>query len=142
MSELSFLAIPNIDGMRLWWYIQIFGIAIVFGICLFLLIYFFLKYRRAKSLSRQVALFDRHSQDLGKQLLIQKIQKSSGKDKLVLFIEYLERFITSDTYANLWELFHAQWFSAEEIQVFERAIYADKWLSQQWEQSIDTYFTL
>lgn len=150
MSDFSFLAVPNIEGMRLSWYIQIFGIALLFGVSLFFVIYFLLRYRRKQVLSHQLDAFDLQSQDLGKQLLQQKISTSSGKTKLVLFIEYLEKFITTDatrawlvqTYANLWELLLPQWFSPKDIEEFEQVIYTDKQLSQGLEDAIDRYFTL
>jgi hypothetical protein len=55
-------------------------------------------------LFHQLADFDQQAHGLEKQLIIQKIKKSSGKTKLILFIEYLERFVTSEPYANLSEL--------------------------------------
>ena len=108
MSDFSFLAVPNIEGMRLLWYIQIFGIVIFFGICLFFVIYFILRYRRRKSFLQQYEHIDQQAQNLGKQLFIQNIQKASGKTKLTLFIEYLERFSTNTVYANILELLISQ----------------------------------
>ncbi len=144
MSRISFLAVPNIEGMRLWWYIQIFGIVILFGICLFFALYFLRTYRRAQELLQQSDHIDLQAQKLGKQLLIQKIQKSSGKIKLTLFIEYLERFSTNTStgawpvqaYANVWELLSAQWFTPEEVKVCEQVLYTDKELSKQLETKI------
>ena len=101
MSDFSFLAVPNIQGMRLLWYIQIFGIVILFGVCLFFVLYFLLRYRRRQKLFHQLDAFDYQTHHLRKQLLHQKIQKSSGKTRLVLFIEYLEKFVTTEPYANL-----------------------------------------
>ncbi len=130
MSKFSFLATPNIEGMRLWWYIQIFGIVIFFGVCLFFVIYFRLIYRRKKVLLHHIDDIDHQAQDLSKQLLVQKIQKSSGKVKLVLFIEYLEKFVTTEPHANISELLISQWFSPEEIREIEQAVYVDIWLSK------------
>lgn len=92
-------------------------------------------------LVQQLDTFDSHALDLQKQLLIQKIATSSGKTKLVLFIAYLEKFATSDTYANLWELFATQWFSVEEIREFECVLYANAPLSDWLKHIIDNYFT-
>lgn len=150
MSDFSFLAVPNIAGMRLSWYIQIFGIVILFGICLFFVLSFFLRYRRKQNVFHQLDDFDRQANNLGKQLLQQKISKSSGKTKCILFIEYLEKFITTDAagdwpvyaYANIWELLLSQWFTSKDIEEFEQVIYTDKQLSQRLEGAIDTYFTL
>lgn len=141
MSDFSFLAVPNIEGMRLWWYIQIFGIAAFFGVCLFFVIYFWLIYRRKQVLTHQLHDFDQQAQDLGKQLLRQKIYKTSGKTKLILFIEYLERFITTEPYANLSELLLSQWFTVKEIEECEHILYSDKNISKHIEDTIDAYFT-
>lgn len=141
MSDFSFLAVPNIEGMRLWWYIQIFGIAAFFGVCLFFVIYFWLIYRRKQVLTHQLHDFDQQAQDLGKQLLRQKIYKTSGKTKLILFIEYLERFITTEPYANLSELLLSQWFTVKEIEECEYILYSDKNISKHIEDTIDAYFT-
>jgi len=139
MSKFSFLAVPNIEGMRLWWYIQIFGIVILFGICLFFVLYFLRTYRRAQELLQQSDHIDLQAQKLGKQLLTQKIQKSSGKIKLTLFIEYLERFSTNTSYANVWELLLAQWFTAEEVKACEQVLYTDKELWKNMEIKIDNF---
>ena len=136
MSYFSFLAVPNIEGMRLWWYIQIFCIVILFGICLFFVLYFLRTYRRAQELLQQSDHIDLQAQKLGRQLLTQKIQKSSGKIKLTLFIEYLERFSTNTSYANVWELLSAQWFTVEEVKACEQVLYVDKELSKQLETKI------
>lgn len=136
MSDFSFLAIPNIEGMRLWWYIQIFGIVILFGICLFFVLYFWMRYRKKKMLSHQFDAFDHQAQDLVKQLLLQKIHKASGKAKLILFIEYLEKFITTSAYANVSELLSAQWFTAKETEDLEQVLYADKEFSKHLEDKI------
>jgi hypothetical protein len=55
-------------------------------------------------LIHQLDDFDQQTQALGKQLLRQKIQKASDTTKLILFIEYLEKFVTTKSYANLSEL--------------------------------------
>lgn len=141
MSDFSFLAVPNIEGMRLWWYIQIFGIAAFFGVCLFFVIYFWLIYRRKQVLTHQLHDFDQQAQDLGKQLLRQKIYKTSGKTKLILFIEYLEKFVTTKAYANLSELLLPQWFTVKEIEECEHILYSDKKISKHIEDTIDAYFT-
>jgi hypothetical protein len=96
MLDFSFLAVPNIQGMRLLRYIQLFGIVILFGVSLFFVLYFLLRYRRKNVVFHQLDAIDHHSQDLKKHLLHQKIIRSSGKTKCILFIEYLEKFITTD----------------------------------------------
>lgn len=140
MSNFSFLAVPNIEGMRMWWYMQIFGIVIFFGVCLFFVIYFWLIYRRKKMLTHQLHDFDQKTQDLGKQLLYQKIHTSTDKKKLILFIEYLEKFVTNTPYANLWELLSVQWFTAKEVEECEQILYTDKKISKHIENIIDNYF--
>lgn len=94
--------------MRLVWYIQMIGIVVLFGISLFFVLYFLRSYRRHQVLSHQLHDFDQKSQHLAKHLFQQKIQKSSGKTKLVLFIEYIEKFVTTKAYANLSELLSFQ----------------------------------
>jgi len=138
MSEFSFLAVPNIAGMRLWWYIQIFGIALLFWICLFFVLYFWSKYRKGKKLSHQLENFDHRAQDIQRELVLQKIHKSSGKDLVILFIDYLERFITSKHYANLSELLALHWFTVKEAEELAEVIYTDKKLSKQLEEKIMT----
>lgn len=149
MSDFSFLAVPNVEGMRLLWYIQIVGIVFLFGISLFFVLYFWLRYRKKQAFFHQLDDIDHHAQILGQQLLQQNIRKSSGKSKLVLFIEYLEKFVTTDivndwsvyTYANLWELLLPQWFSPKEIEEFEQVLYMNKQLSLLLEEKIDKSLT-
>jgi len=140
MSDFSFLAVPNIEGMRVWWYIQIFGIAFFFGICLFFVIYFRRIYRRNKALIHQLDRFDHQSRELAHQLLHQKILKTSGKPKLILFIEYLEKFITNKPYANPSELLSSQWFTQPEIEECLKVLYTNHELSKHIAHRIDTYF--
>ena len=137
MSDFSFLAVPNIEGMRRWWYIQILGIVIFFGICLFFTIYFLLRYRRRQKLFRQFGQYDQQAQDLGRQLLIDKIRKSSGKTKLILFIEYLEKFVTTKAYAKLPELLSPQRFTHAEATECEQVLYTNTELSKHIETKID-----
>ena len=101
MTDFSFLAIPNIEGMRLSWYIQIFAVLVVFGVCLFFVMYFILHRRRSQQFAHQLDDLRDTSARLSQQMLIKKLVASSGKNKVVLFIEYLERFVTIPSYANL-----------------------------------------
>lgn len=96
MSDFSFLAVPNIEAMRLSWYIQLFGIALFFGVSLFFVIYFFVQQHTKHIAFYQAEDVGCQSYDLEKQLLQQKIANSTGKTTLVLFIEYVEKFVTSD----------------------------------------------
>lgn len=147
MSDFSFLAVPNIQGMLLWWYIQIFGIVFLFGVCLFFVIYFGLIYRRNKAVLRQLDAFDHQTHDLEKQLLLQKIRIASDKTKLVLFIDYLQRFITNKTtdklvhpYASVSELLLSQWFVDKDVEICEKILYQKEELSPHIATKIDEYF--
>lgn len=84
---------------------------------------------------------DQQTQDLGKDMLRHKIKQSSDTTKLILFIEYLEKFVTTKPYANISELLSLQWFTPDDIQACEHILYADGKLSQHIADSIDTYFT-
>ena len=139
--DFGFLAVPNIAGMRFIRYVKILAILLMFGVCLFFVVFCVVRYWRKKTLIRQLDTLDTHTLDLQKKMLIQKIVQSSGKTKLVLFIEYLEKFVTTDAYANLWELFASQWFSAQDIHEFERVLYTDAPLSDWLKTTIDQYFT-
>lgn len=141
MSEISFLAIPNIAGMRLWWYIQVFGSVIFFWICLFFVLYFWSKYRKGKKLSHQLEHFDHRAQDIQRELVLQKIHKSSGKNLCVLFVDYLERFVTNKSYANLSELLVLHWFTHKEAKEIAEVLYTDKELPKHIEYKITAYFT-
>jgi len=104
MSDFAFLAVPNIEGMRVLRYIKVFGIVIIFGVCLLCFIYFIVKYRRAKLLVQQLQVYDEKAYVLERELFVQKIMKAEGKLKVSLFIEYIEKFITTTSYANIIEL--------------------------------------
>jgi hypothetical protein len=147
MSDFSFLALPNIEGMRFWWYIQSIGILVLFGVSLFFVIYFRLLYRRQKKVIHQLDTIDNQSYVLAKQLISKKIFTSSGKTKLVLFIDYLEKFVTNkDTiqtapsYATISELLLSVWFTPSEAKACEMVVYSDNELSSSLSHRIDTYF--
>jgi flagellar biosynthesis/type III secretory pathway M-ring protein FliF/YscJ len=108
MSDFSFLAVSNVQGMRFLRYIKVFGIGILFGVCLFFLIYFIIVYRRKKSASKQAHRYNEKVLILEQELCIQNIMKASEKLKVSLFIEYLEKFVTTASYANISELLVSQ----------------------------------
>ncbi len=146
MVDFSFLAIPTIEGMRLWRYIQIFGSVVLFGICLFFVVYWLLKRRIHYKLSRQYDDVVLQSHTFTQQVLIRNIIATSGKTKLVLFIEYMERFVTivstdaqpiSITIPIL--LWSCQ-FTAQELQTIEHVLYAHWHLSSVIETKINRYF--
>ena len=137
MSEFSFLAVSNVEGMRFVRYIKVFGIALLFGVSLFFLIYFIIRYRREKSLARQMGIYDHKTTLLEQDLFVQKIMKASGKLKVSLFIEYLEKFVTTSPYANISELLSSQWFVDKEIQAIEGVLYANQKISKELELDID-----
>ena len=68
--------------------------------------------------------------------------QSSDTTKLILFIEYLEKFVTTKPYANISELLSLQWFTPEDIQACEHILYADGKLSQHLEMKIDKSFAI
>ena len=92
---------------------------------------------RNKTLIRQLDSFDHQSKALAHQILHQKILKASGKPKLILFIEYLERFITNKPYANPSELLLSQWFTPVEIEECLKVLYTNYELSKHIEKKID-----
>ncbi len=138
MSDISFLAIPNIEGMRLARYIKIFGIVLLFGVCLFFILYFWFTYRKGKKLVQKLDSFDQRAKDMEKTLALEKIHKSTGKELARLFVDYLERFVTNKSYANLTELLELQWFTAKEAQELAEVLYTDKKISKHLEDKIKT----
>ena len=58
-------------------------------------------YRKNRILSHHLDDFDQQAHNLAHHMLRHKIEKTSGKKKLILFIEYLEKFITNTSYANI-----------------------------------------
>ncbi len=104
MIDFSFLAVPNVEGIRFLWYLKVIGFVLVFGVCLFFLLYVLIRYRKGKSLFTILEQHNHQAQRLEQQMLVEKIVKSSGKEKLVLYIEYLERFVTIASYASVSDL--------------------------------------
>ncbi len=141
MSEFSFLAVPNIEGMRLAWYIQMVGILLLFGVCLFFVLYFRLKRRKGKQLVQHLHTFDARAKEIEKELLLQKIRESSGKELVILFVDYLERFVTSNHYANIAELLLSCGLIDKEIKDIEMVVYADEKLSPSLENKLKTMVT-
>ena len=149
MLDFSFLSVPNIEGMRLWWYIQLFGIVVLFGVSLFFVFYFWFVYHKKQQVLHQLDAFGAQARELQQQLLQHKIEKAKGKTKLILFIEYLERFVTSEspaksvrTYANVSELLIFQGFTPQEVQDFEHVLYADWLLPRVLEKKITQYMLI
>lgn len=148
MSDFSLLAVPNIAGMRLGWYIQLIGILILFGFCLFFLIYSLQMYRRNTKLLHDSEALNLQSQDMLRQLSIHNIHKASGKEKLILFIAYLEKFVTNrptnqsqDTYANITELLSAHGFNPKETEECAHVLYTNHRLSQHIVDKIESFIS-
>ncbi|MCX6825221.1 MAG: hypothetical protein NTY80_03260 [candidate division SR1 bacterium] len=104
---------------------------------MFFVLYFWRKYRSNKSLVAQLYHFDEQSQHISKQVLGQKIHKTSGKTKLILFIEYLEKFTTTTPYTDIRGLLSIQGFAHQDIQDLQRVLYADEKLSTNLENKIN-----
>lgn len=108
MEDFFLLAVPNIESVRFFWYLKVIGLLLVFGVCLFFLLYFVVIYRREKDLSKTLRSCSQQSHILEKHMFVERVAKSAGKQKLLLYVEYLEKFVTMAPYANLSELFLAE----------------------------------
>lgn len=108
MSDFSFLAVPNIEGIRILRYIRMLVGILLFGVSIFFVFYFLLRYRRRQKLVMQHKDFDNKTHQLHKEMLVQKIFHASDMMKLVLFIEYVEKFITTKPYMDVASLLMTQ----------------------------------
>lgn len=88
-----------------------------------------------------MGIYDHKTTLLEQDLFVQKIMKASGKLKVSLFIEYLEKFVTTSPYANISELLSSQWFVDKDIQAIEGVLYAHQKISKELELDIDTRIT-
>lgn len=84
-----------------------------------------------------MGIYDHKTTLLEQDLFVQKIMKASGKLKVSLFIEYLEKFVTTSPYANISELLSSQWFVDKDIQAIEGVLYANQKISKEIELDID-----
>lgn len=141
MSQISLLAIPNVVGMRVLWYIQIVVYVLIFGTCLFVICYYLIRYIQRKKTSHAADLVWQQAHVLEQQLLIKHIHQATGKWKLVLFIEYLEKFITTHkvTYATIPELLLAHGFTPAEVQICEQVLYQNAPLPDDLISKIDLF---
>lgn len=149
MSSLSLLAIPNIQGMHFWWYIQILGSVCLFALSLFFVLYYVLQTGKKARLVSQLHHIATQAQSLEQTLLVDKISKASGKPKLILFIAYLEKFVTTNLawsssaphYANVAELLMSIWFTSQEALLCEQIISTHVSLPKDIERKIDDYIS-
>jgi hypothetical protein len=72
------------------------------------------------------------------ELILQSIRKGSGKELVVLFIDYLERFVTNSHYANIAELLLSYGFSDKEVKEIEMVLYVHGKLEKSLEEKIKT----
>ena len=86
-----------------------------------------------------MASFDQRGKVMEQQLMLQKIFKSSDKELVVLFIDYLERFVTNNHYANVDELLLSCGFSQSEAEDIQKVLYMDAPLSTSLEVKIHRY---
>lgn len=84
-----------------------------------------------------MGIYEHKTTLLEQDLFVQKIMKASGKLKVSLFIEYLEKFVTTSPYANISELLSSQWFVDKDIQAIEGVLYAHQKISKELEWDID-----
>lgn len=90
---------------------------------------------------KQLHIFNHYSKEMEQELIIQRIRKSSGKELVVLFIDYLERFVTNNHYANIAELLLSCGFNKSDVEDIEKVLYMDTLLSKSLETKIHHYFT-
>jgi len=95
----------------------------IFLLLVFLLRYFVVKYRGRKKLYKQVEHMQSQATRLGHHILAQKIGESQGKELVVFFIEYLERFTTNMPYASVPQLLAQHGFDQEEIDSLLKVLY-------------------
>lgn len=141
MSHISLLAIPNVAGMHVVWYIQIAVYLLLFGGCLFVILYYLIKYVKHKKAFYTANLAFQQTRLLEQHLLAKNIHQATGKWKLILFIEYVEKFITTKdvSYATISELLLIHGFTVEEVTVCEEVLYQDALLPDYLVNKIDLY---
>lgn len=110
--------------------LQIFFSVGIFLVLVFLLWYFVVKYRARKKLYKQLTHLQSQASYLGKQMLAQKIKESHGKQSLLFFIEYLERFTHNQPYSSVQQLLSQHGFNEAEIESMSKVLYQDGHLEE------------
>lgn len=107
------------------------SIVLLFGFCLFVLFYLLISYRKKIKFKKQFGKYEKQTSILEHDLFVQHILDTSENLKVSLFIEYLEKFVTIASYANISELLLSQWFVDKDIQEIEHVLYANQKISKE-----------
>ncbi|PJA48271.1 MAG: hypothetical protein CO170_03235 [candidate division SR1 bacterium CG_4_9_14_3_um_filter_40_9] len=136
MESMYLPTFPNIFGLKLQLLLQIFFALGIFLVLAFLLWYFIVKCRGRKKLYKQLEHLQFQASRLGKQMLAQKIGDSEGKQLLVFFIEYLERFATNASYHSIDQLLAQHGFEDGEIESMMKVLYQSGHLEEKIREKI------
>jgi len=123
MHSIYLLTTPNIIWLKLKFYLEVFFIILATWLSLILLIYFILKYRVRKKIISTDEFVNRQTSQLQKQLIINKIKESSGQKMLILFVEYLQNFVTTKPHKSIQDLFIWYWLDKKEIENIQEVLY-------------------
>jgi hypothetical protein len=125
MEKFYYPTLPNISGLRLDLYFQIFLVLFLLWLSIWLLIYFIIKYRRRKELEKVLSDIRAQTHNMDKSNFQQKILKSESKEQLALFIEYLNKFHTIQPSTNFDELLSSVGISSKDAYQISICLY--KW---------------
>ncbi len=140
MADFSFLALPNMQGLYIVWYLKVIAVITIFGVSVFFLLLRRIRHSRQKNLSVQQQTFQTETEQLSRELLLQKLQSAHDQQLVKLFVEYTERFITTTPYADIQEILHHQWFTSQEVEDLIQLVYCDGKLSEALTHKIKNHF--
>jgi len=125
MEKFYYPTLPNISGLQLDLYFQIFLVLFLLWLSIWLLIYFIIKYRRRNEIEKILSAIRLQTHDMDKSNFQQKIINAASKEQIVLFIEYLNKFHTIQPSSSFEELLSSVGINSEDAYQISICLY--KW---------------
>lgn len=129
-------AFSNVYGLKIVRLLRVgfaFLIVVIVGGWLW---YVIVQYRRRKKLLQETSKILEQANAFSQQMLVQKIRESEGKIQLVLYIEYLERFTTNESYHGVAELLWQHGWDDAEVENIVAVLYKNAVLDDKLKEKI------
>lgn len=127
MQEFYYPTLPNFTWLKRDLYIEIFFVLLGLWLCIWLFIFFLIKYRRRKKLHEVLSDIESRTISLDKINFQQKIIESDNQQQVVLFIEYLNKFYKIKPSSDFQWLLSSVWISKKDSDKISEFLYTWKY---------------
>ncbi len=127
MEKFYYPTLPNFAGLKRDLYLEIFFTLLLMWVCIWLFIFFLIKYTRRKALQKILTDIQAQTKNLDKYNFQQKLIESDEKQQVILFIEYLNKFYKLKPSSDFQWLLSSIWISDKDSDKISQFLYSWKY---------------